>query len=94
MGFVFSVNFITKIFSGRIENYGDIGGTKISQQFIQHIAKAIDGIHMRAVRGARFEPDRVIGTEDVAGTINQEHVVALLEWARCVCGDRCGRGDF
>jgi hypothetical protein len=49
------------------------------EELPQHAAEAVDGIHMRAVRGARFEPDRVIGAKNVSGTVHQKYVVTLFE---------------
>src|SRR5262249_33283156 len=63
-------------------------------QLPEHAAKAVDRIHMGPVRRARLEPDRVIGAEDVAGTIHQEYVVAFLDGAPRIRWDRGGRGGF
>ncbi len=63
------------------------------EQLPQHVAEAINRIHMRAVGRARLEPDRMIGAENVAGAVDKKDVVALFHRSRSRRGGRgfCGR---
>ena len=65
-----------------VEDHREMGRPLIRlhllEQLPQHAAEPVDRIDMRAIGGARLEPDRVVSAEDVAGTVHQEHVVALF----------------
>ncbi|OKO84756.1 hypothetical protein AC630_08175 [Bradyrhizobium sp. AS23.2] len=52
-------------------------GGHVAQKLPQHVAEAEHGVDLKTVRLAVQRRQRVIGTEDVAGTVNQEDVVAL-----------------
>ena len=60
----------------------------LAQQLPQHIAEAEHGIDLQPVGSAVQGRQRVIGAENVAGTVDQEHMVALAR----IFGGRLGRG--
>ena len=61
------------------------------EQLPQHVAKAINRIHVGAIGRARLEPDRMIGTENVAGAVDEKDVIAFFYRSR---SRRGGRGFF
>ncbi len=56
-----------------------LGSLISAEQLPQHGAEAIDRVDVDAVRRVRGEADRVIGAENVAGAVDQEDVVVLLQ---------------
>ena len=89
MRLVFLVHLGAEGFFRLVEHHREMGRPLVRlhlvEQLPQHVAEAVDGVDLHAVRRARLEPDRVIGAEDVAGTVDQEDVVALLERPRRMC---------
>src|SRR5262249_30143209 len=68
-------------------------GLHLLKKLPQHVAEAVYGVDMRAVRSPRLEPDRVIGAKDVAGAVHQEQMIAFLQRARSdFSGNRRRRG--
>ena len=65
-----------------VEDHREMGRPLIRlhlhQQLPQHAAETVDRVDMRAIGGARLEPDRMVSAEDVPGTVHQEYVIALF----------------
>src|SRR5262245_52329439 len=82
---------------GLVEDNREMGRSLVRFHFLeqlpQHVAEAVDRVHMRAVRRPWLESDRVIGAENVAGAVDEKDVIALFH--RPPGGRRgfCGR-DF
>ena len=66
----------------------------LGQQLPQHVAEAEHGADRQAVGLARERRQRVIGAENVAGAVDQEEVVALLQRARRRGGGLGAGGGF
>src|SRR4249919_107455 len=98
MRLVFLVHLVAEGLFPLVENHREMCRPLIRLHFLEelpeHAAEAIDGIHMRPVRRARLETDRMVSPEDVTGAVHQEHMIALLERARGVFWNRRWRGGF
>ena len=65
-------------------------GLHVAQELPQHVAEAEHGVELQPVGFAVDRRQRVIGAENVAGTIDQKDVIAFLE-RRCGDWRRLGR---
>src|SRR5262249_20120953 len=94
MRLVFFVHLGSEGFLGPVENNREMRRPLVRLHFLeqlpQHVAEAINRIHMRAVGRARLESDRMIGAENVAGAIDEKDVIALFYRPR---GGRPPRGS-
>ena len=68
---------------GLVEDDGQMGRPvvrrHVAQQLPQHVAEAEHGVDLQAVGFAVQRRQRVIGAENIAGTVDQKDVVALLQ---------------
>ena len=82
MRLVLLVHLRAERFFRFVEDHREMGRPLIRlhllEQLPQHAAETVDRIDMRAIGGARLEPDRMVSAEDVTGTVHQEYVVALF----------------
>ena len=70
MRLVIGVNLVAELLARGIENNGDMFGLKIAQQFLQHVAEAVDRVYMHAIR-SRHIRQRVKRAENKAGTVDE-----------------------
>jgi hypothetical protein len=66
---------------------GPVFRIHVTQKLPKHIAETVDGVELQTVGLAAQWWQRVIGTKNVRGTIDQKDVVAWLWSARFgICG--------
>ena len=91
---VFGIHFISEGLFRLVEHHGEMGRLvlrlHLGQELPQHVAEAEHGVDLQPVRFARQRRQCVIGAEDVAGAVDQEEVVALLQRPRARARRRGG----
>ena len=87
VGLVLGIEFGAEGLLGLVEHHGEMGRPvavlHVAQELPQHVAEAEHGVDLQPVRLAVERRQRVIGAENVAGTVDQKDVVALGFFGLC-----------
>ena len=86
MRFVIGIEIITKCIFRLVEDDCQMGRLllrlHVAEELPQHVAEAEHSVDLQPVRLAGERRQRVIGAENVRRTINEQDVIAPLEWSK------------